>query len=118
MSQGLYYMPQGLYYMQQGLYYMTQGLYYMLQGLYEHIRLRGTLLTVCMYACMHVHVLCMPACMCSACMHVLCTHPAVHALEGVLCCTSPLYRGSGNPHGICSSRARPSLRGLEFHFET
>jgi hypothetical protein len=47
----------------------------------EHIRLRGTLLTVCMYACMHVHVLCMHACMCSACMHVLCMHPA-HALVG------------------------------------
>jgi hypothetical protein len=28
--------------------------------------------------------------------------------RGLLCCTSPLYRGEGNQHGICSSRARRS----------
>jgi len=69
--------------------------------------------------CMHV---CMYACACAlhACMHVLCMYAcALHAPStctcGVLCCTSPLYGGEGNPHRICSSRARRCGVSVTWH---
>ena len=87
----------------------------------EHIRLRGTLLTVCMYACMHVHVHCMPACMCSECMHVLCMHPG-HALEGYSAVLVPYIgvretRTGYVPLGLVDHFGDLNFTsGLEFHF--